>query len=161
MCIYNTRPVPNGSIVIVPPNANMDTITATEHIRNMTDDSSPSSSSFMSCELVDLEAEESDCSIHPAGTPQDEAELLLQRIVGFGWSASLMAEFEELLKDLSQKKTNFEDQRVVVSDIIGQLPTLYVRGLLRGLLVASKCYCAQNMVVVPLLLSLFMKRLSK
>lgn len=152
--IYITRPGQDCSIAIVLPNAHMDESTATEVIRNKTDDSSPFSTSFMFCELIDLEAEESDYLIYLARAFQDEAELFLHRIVGFGRSASLKAKFEEILKGLSQKKTNVEDQRTVVCDILGKVPTLYVGGLLRGLMVASKCYCVHIMAVVLLLLSL-------
>lgn len=67
----------------VPPSADMDIATATDFIRNITYDSSPSSSYFISNELIAFEAEEIDCSIHQAKTRGDEAKRHLQFIAGF------------------------------------------------------------------------------
>lgn len=139
----------------------MATAIATDLVREMTDDSSSSESYSSGCPLIEEEAEEDLPTSENAVTAQDEAAELLGRIVGFGWCGLLLFEFEELLKDIAHKNKSLGKNRTVLCDMMAQLPTLFIRGVLHGALFSGKCYCTDNMSVIPPLLHLLMKRLEK
>lgn len=94
-------------------------------------------------------------------TAQYQAEEILGRIVGLEGCGLLFFEFVELLKDIAYMKKSLDKNRTVLCDMMAQLPKLYIHGVVQGVLFSSKCYCTDNMTVIPPLLRLFIKRLEK
>lgn len=111
----------------------------TSIIREMTDHSSSSHQSVSYYLFIDMEAEEFDdtYSVVMTSTAKHGSDAISSSINELGWCNDLVVELEEILPHLSEQETTMENQYTKVNGIIAQTPTLYLSGLLNGLVFAA------------------------
>lgn len=72
-----------------------------------------------------------------------------------------MFEFQRLLDWISKNDTTLNDIRTVLCELIVQLPTLDIHGLLCRAVFSKKCCSVDNMEAIPPLLYFLMKCLDR
>ncbi|KAI0559493.1 hypothetical protein FGB62_147g04 [Gracilaria domingensis] len=92
---------------------------------------------------------------------QDATHAVPEDVVGFGFLRELIEELETHLRRLGQGTDGASPHVGILNDLIGQMPTLYVRALLRGILFTTHVRLINAARLLVPLLRLLKERLGK